>query len=168
MKRTTGVLIAVAGGIAGAAVIPPGVNGPGLAAVGPTAATDGFPVWYKDKAGVRLENCVALADPFCPARGAVPDETSPISFPDNYPDEGFYSLVDTGAITTSNGGKARAEVALERHRAAPHVDGNLTIASRARPTPTTSAVSRRARAGRKRPTATTVNPRSGCAGRRWA
>jgi hypothetical protein len=106
--------LSVAGGIATAAVIPPGVNGPGLAAVGPTSASDGFPVWYKDKNGLRLENCIALADPFCPARGTLPDETAPISFPDNYPDEGFYNLADTGSIASGNGGKARLVIALEQ------------------------------------------------------
>jgi hypothetical protein len=118
-KRIIGLVVAatalsVAGGIATAAVITPGVNGPGLAAVGPTSASDGFPVWYKDRNGLRLENCVALADPFCPARGTLPDETAPISFPDNYPDEGFYSLADTGSISSGNGGKARLVIALEQ------------------------------------------------------
>src|SRR6478752_8319530 len=66
--------LTVAGGIATAAVIPHGTNGPGLTAVGPVSATDGFPVWYKDKstpAGLRLENCLSLTDPMCPAIGAV-------------------------------------------------------------------------------------------------
>ena len=48
--------LSVGSGIAAAAVITPGVNGPGLAEVGPISATDGFPVWYKDKTGLRLEN----------------------------------------------------------------------------------------------------------------
>src|SRR4051794_25150418 len=98
---------------AAAAVIPPGTNGPGLASVGPVSATDGFPVWYKDKTGMRLTNCVATADPLCPARGPLPDETAPISFPDNYPDEGFYMLADSN-MDTSNAGTARAVIALEQ------------------------------------------------------
>src|SRR6478672_6450368 len=86
--------LTVVGGIATAAVIAPGTNGPGLTSVGPVSATDGFPVWYKDKTGLRLENCIAQADPLCPARGPLPDETAPISFPDNYPDEGFSTLTN--------------------------------------------------------------------------
>ena len=137
MKRMTGiaavvVTLAVAGGFATAAVIPPGVNGPGLAAVGPVSATDGFPVWYKDKTGLRLENCIT-ADPLCPARGAMPDPAAPVSFPDNYPDEGFYSLVDTGAIDTSGGGKARLGIALEQaFGAGPVADGDQVTFARMR------------------------------------
>jgi hypothetical protein len=99
--------------MAAAAVIPPGTNGPGLASVGPVSATDGFPVWYKDKTGLRLTNCVALADPLCPARGPLPDESAPISFPDNYPDEGFYMLADS-VVDSAGGGVARAVIALEQ------------------------------------------------------
>jgi hypothetical protein len=118
MKRITTALLALAtvsaaGGIAAAAVIPAGTNGPGLTSVGPVSATDGFPVWYKDKTGLRLEGCVATADPLCPARGPLPDETAPVSFPDNYPDEAFYSLTNAN-LNTANGGKALAVVALEQ------------------------------------------------------
>ena len=98
-RSTRAVVLAVAvltgvGGIAAAAVLPPGTNGPGLTTVGPVSATDGFPVWYKDKTGLRLENCISQADPLCPAIGALPDPAVPVSFPDNYPDEGFYSLAN--------------------------------------------------------------------------
>ena len=137
MKRTTALLVAalaasVVSGIATAAVIPPGVNGPGLAAVGPVSATDGFPVWYKDKNGLRLENCIT-ADPLCPAVGAMTDPGAPVSFPDNYPDEGFYSLVDTGALDTGNAGKARLGIALEQaFRNGPVVDGDQVTFARMR------------------------------------
>ena len=92
---------------------PPGINGPGLTSVGPVSATDGFPVWYKDKTGLRLENCISQADPLCPAFGALPDPTAPISFPDNYPDEGFYSLANAN-LNTGNNGKALLVLALEQ------------------------------------------------------
>jgi hypothetical protein len=137
-KRLTGMLVAlvtlsVASGIATAVVIAPGVNGPGLAAVGPVGATDGFPVWYKDKNGLRLENCIAQADPFCPARGTLPDETAPVSFPANYPDEGFYSLADTGSIASGNGGKARLVVDLEQaFRNGPVAPGDQVTFARVR------------------------------------
>ena len=124
--------LTVAGGIATAAVIPPGTNGPGLTSVGPVSATDGFPVWYKDKTGLRLENCISQADPLCPARGPLPDETAPISFPDNYPDEGFYSLASAN-LNTGNNGKALLDVALEQaFRSGPVVDGDQITFARLR------------------------------------
>jgi hypothetical protein len=124
--------LTVAGGIATAAVIPPGTNGPGLTAVGPVSATDGFPVWYKDKNGLRLENCISQADPLCPARGPLPDETASISFPDNYPDEGFYALASAN-LNTGNNGKALLDVALEQaFRSGPVVDGDQITFARLR------------------------------------
>jgi hypothetical protein len=120
------------GGVAAGAVIPAGTNGPGLASVGPVSATDGYPVWYKDKAGLRLTNCIAAADPLCPARGPLPDETAPVSFPDNYPDEGFYMLANAN-LDTANGGKALAVVALEQaFSAGPVVEGEQVTFARVR------------------------------------
>jgi hypothetical protein len=138
MKRMLVALFAIvstllASGLAMAAVIPPGTNGPGLAAVGPVSATDGFPVWYKDNNGLRLEPCIAQADPLCPARGPLPDETSPVSFPDNYPDEGFYDLADTGNLPSGFGGRARAVIALEQSfRNGPVADGDQVTFARVR------------------------------------
>jgi hypothetical protein len=105
--------LTVGSGIAAAAVIPPGINGPGLAAVGPVSSTDGFPVWYKDNTGLRLEACLApLNDPMCPVRDALPDETLPISFPSNYPGEAFYTISE--ASMTTRTGKALGAVQLEQ------------------------------------------------------
>ncbi len=120
-----------------ASVFPAGTNGPGLTAVGPVSATDGFPVWYKDKTGLRLENCIAAADPLCPARGPLPDESAPISFPDNYPDEGFYSLtsanLDTAPAVPGLPGKALLAVALEQaFRSGPVIDGDQVTFARLR------------------------------------
>ena len=124
--------LTVVGGIATAAVIAPGTNGPGLTSVGPVSATDGFPVWYKDKTGLRLENCISQADPLCPAFGALPDPAAPVSFPDNYPDEGFYSLVNAN-LNTGNNGKALLVVALEQaFRNGPVADGDQVTFARMR------------------------------------
>jgi hypothetical protein len=126
------LVLPLLGGVAAGAVIPAGTNGPGLASVGPVSATDGYPVWYKDKTGLRLTNCVAAADPLCPARGPLPDETAPVSFPDNYPDEGFYMLANAN-LATANGGKALAVVALEQaFSAGPVVDGEQVTFGRVR------------------------------------
>jgi hypothetical protein len=124
--------LTVVGGIATAAVIAPGTNGPGLTSVGPVSATDGFPVWYKDKTGLRLENCIAQADPLCPARGPLPDETAPISFPDNYPDEGFYTLTNAN-LNVGTTGKALLVLALEQaFSVGPVIDGDQVTFARLR------------------------------------
>ena len=124
--------LTVAGGIATAAALPPGTNGPGLATVGPVSATDGFPVWYKDKAGLRLENCITNTDPYCPAFGALPDPAAPISFPDNYPDEGFYTLTNAN-LNTGNAGKALLVLALEQaFSTGPVLDGDQVTFARLR------------------------------------
>src|SRR3954466_16405486 len=57
-------------------------------AVGPISSENGFPVWYKDSNGVRLELC-ADEDPLCAAE--IPNPDQPVSFPDNFPGEAFYS-----------------------------------------------------------------------------
>src|SRR5919112_6674182 len=36
-----------------------------LTEVGPTVAENGFPAWYRDSNGVRLEACTTLDDPLC-------------------------------------------------------------------------------------------------------
>ncbi len=118
MKKKIASILALALVVTGGAAVavaasPPGINGPGLAAVGPVDETTGYPVWYRDKTGLRLEGCVYLNNPLCPARADLPDETAPIVFPDNYPDEGFYSLVEA-SMDTANGGSALATIALEQ------------------------------------------------------
>jgi len=62
--------------------------------------THGFPLWYQDATGLRLEPCldtkgpcVLLADPgFNPA--------NPVVFPTNFPSEFFYTVVDADKLTT--------------------------------------------------------------------
>lgn len=137
MKRMLGFLLGIfavvsLAGLASAAVGPPGSNGPGLAEVGSVDATDGFPVWYRDKNGLRLEKCIEQADPLCPARGPLPDEAAPVSFPGNYPDEGFYSLT-SGTMDTAGGGKALAAIALEQaFGSGPVADGDQVTFARLR------------------------------------
>lgn len=126
------VLLPAVAAVTASAAIVGGTPGPGLAQVGPVNATDGYPVWYKDKNGLRLERCVDLADPRCPARGAVPDETAPLSFPDNYPDESFYAMAAAN-LNTADAGKALVDIALEGAFAAgPPIDGDQIVFARLR------------------------------------
>ncbi|WP_299169624.1 S-layer homology domain-containing protein [uncultured Arthrobacter sp.] len=77
------------------AVTTPGGNG--LGAVGPIDHSNGYPFWYEDKGldlpgtaddqdPLRLELC--LEADMCGAE--IPDPTTDIKFPENYPDEGFW------------------------------------------------------------------------------
>lgn len=84
-----------------------------LAAVGPVSAADGFPVWYKDATGLRMQLCLDANDPLCGfLPGDIPDPTQPISFPGNFPEEAFYQLSGAG-LTTGLGGKANGTFGLE-------------------------------------------------------
>ena len=63
-----------------------------LVQVGPTAE-HGFPAWYRDSNGLRLEACTTLDDPLCSTLpDEVPDPDAPVSYPDNFPGEFFYQL----------------------------------------------------------------------------
>lgn len=72
-----------------------------LTQVGPTAE-HGFPAWYRDSNGIRLEACTTLDDPLCSTLpDEVPDPDAPVSYPDNFPGEFFYQLA--GAELTAPG-----------------------------------------------------------------
>ena len=69
-----------------------------------STATDpahGFPTWYQDRNGLRLEpcldtasgSCIVLADP-------TYDPAQALSFPDNFPGEFFYAVADSALVTT--------------------------------------------------------------------
>lgn len=95
------------------AIAGPHPGGAGLAAVGPIAGETGFPVWYKDTNGVRLELCLEAANPLCGfLPGDVPNPDAPLSVPDNFPEEAFWMLAGAG-MDTNNGGRALLTLALE-------------------------------------------------------
>jgi hypothetical protein len=84
-----------------------------LQAVGPTSAEYGFPTWYQDGTGTRLELCLEVQNPLCGfLPGDVPDPSKDISFPDNFPDELFYTLA-SAQLTLPGGGKATLTSGLE-------------------------------------------------------
>jgi hypothetical protein len=81
--------------------------------VGPINSFDGFPVWYKDENGLRLQLNVDPTDPFSGITPAdLPNPSQPVSFPNNYPAEAFYQLVEA-EMTTGTGERARLVLALE-------------------------------------------------------
>lgn len=81
--------------------------------VGPVNPENGYPVWYKDETGKRMQLCLDLNDPMCALDPAeIPNPAIPISFPDNYPSEAFYQLVG-GEIDTAGGIRAVSTYALE-------------------------------------------------------
>ena len=84
-------VVAATATLAGAEVVTPPPSG--LQAVGPASSSHGFPVWYEDTNNLRLEQCLDLENPLCDnafLAGEMPDPTSPISFPGNWPGESFY------------------------------------------------------------------------------
>jgi hypothetical protein len=82
-----------------------------LAALGPIHPSNGYPVYYQDFTGLSLEQCLDTLDPLCGVL-PVPDPLSPVSFPDNFPDEFFYWL-GTSTMPTNGGGQALLVMALE-------------------------------------------------------
>ena len=90
-------------------------NNDRLAVRGPINPDNGFPRWYKDASGVRLELAFDPADPNTPAIGDLPDPAAPVSFPGNFPDEAFYFLAEA-ELPIGGGprpGRARVVLALE-------------------------------------------------------
>ncbi|MEV4656513.1 hypothetical protein [Micromonospora sp. NPDC049301] len=75
----------------------------GLQAMGPVAE-HGFPAWYSDKTGLRLEPCLDTGPADLCTLVANGFSGTP-SMPDHFPDEFFYSAgvgqLDTGGITAS-------------------------------------------------------------------
>ena len=62
---------------------------------------NGFPSWYQDANGVRLEPCLDVASGHCVVlRDATFNPANPVSFPTNFPGEFFYALADSNIIST--------------------------------------------------------------------
>ncbi|WP_431473669.1 PKD domain-containing protein [Ornithinimicrobium sp. W1665] len=139
LRRRTVAVLATAGVVAtGATVALAEVTVPNptsLSAVGPVSGEHGYPTWYRDSEGLRLEQCLDLEDPYCdPAflRGEMPDPESPISFPDNWPLESFYFLAGA-EIDMPTGGKGVLVYGLEATMAnEATVDGDQVVFGRVR------------------------------------
>jgi hypothetical protein len=167
--------LVVSGGLVAMAVTIPPANAGGLVEAGPISGENGFPVWYKDSGGVRLEACLDDADPFCGfLAGDVPDPTKPISFPDNFPEEFFYQRADNVQDVRGGAGRATTVMAVEgrsptRSRTATRSSSRGSASStagssRTRPTasPTPSASTRKlpTPTGRSASPRTSASPRA--------
>jgi hypothetical protein len=104
----TAAAIAASGAVVAVAATPPPAhlnNTIGLKTVGPILESNGFPLWYKDTSGQRLELCTDPGDALC-IPGPLPTLGAPVVFPTNFPDEAFYSVGDATLATNGTGGKA--------------------------------------------------------------
>jgi hypothetical protein len=74
----------------------------------------GYPLWFEDANGLRLE-LVLNNDPLAPVIGELPDPAGPFAFPDNFPDESFYFSAEAELEVGGTGvvGRARIILALE-------------------------------------------------------
>src|SRR5215218_4015812 len=129
----TAAVIAPLAVAADAAVVTPSTPRNGsLVQVGPIA-DNGFPTWYRDSNGVRLELCYTLTDPNCTTLpDEVPDPDQPISFPNNFPAESFYQLA-SAQFTPATVGDLRIDMNLEGAFGAGAVkDGDQVVFGRVR------------------------------------
>jgi len=82
---------------------PPGSH---LVAAGPVNAANGYPFWYKDSTGLKLELC--LNDELLCLLEVPP----PLAFPGVFPEEAFWWVGETD-MTTKDGGGALLVLAME-------------------------------------------------------
>ena len=84
----------------------------------------GYPLWFEDTAGLRLQLCANLDDPLCSGEGLAaetPDPDAPLSVKDgNFPEESFYWSAEAamdaevdGAADPARGSSALLVLALE-------------------------------------------------------
>lgn len=107
---------------------------PRLAQLGPIHEDNGYPVWYEDSQGTRLQLCIDGNDPLCAiASGDIPDPSKPVSLKaGNFPEEAFYQLASS-SINLPNGGTADGTFALEAAFAnGPAIDGDQIVFGRIR------------------------------------
>lgn len=82
-----------------------------LTAVGKNSARHGFPLWYQDSTGLKLEMCLVKNLKKCLEQEGV-NTRRPIKFPTNFPGEAFWFSAET-EVETSNGGSVLLVMAIE-------------------------------------------------------
>ncbi|HEX5740996.1 MAG TPA: PKD domain-containing protein [Pilimelia sp.] len=114
------LVLGVAAAVTAVPVTPSTARTGSLTEVGPVAE-HGFPSWYRDSNGLRLEACLTLDDPLCPALAdEIPNSDAPVSFPENFPGEFFYQLAGA-EMTLSTGAEFAIGMDLEGAWAAEEV-----------------------------------------------
>ncbi|PNH81812.1 hypothetical protein [Arthrobacter sp. AFG20] len=133
VAAATAVLLAATGaGASLAATQVTQTNLNKLTAVGPVNTEYGFPSWYEDSNKTRVELCLDAENPLCGfLPGDIPDETAPISFPGNFPDEAFYMLAGS-ELALPGGGKAVLVLGLEAAFANTVTEGDQVVFGRQR------------------------------------
>ncbi len=107
-------------------------NPGGLTAVGPVNTEYGFPSWYEDRTKTRVELCLDAENPLCGfLPGDIPDDTAPISFPGNFPNEAFYMLAGSG-LDLPGGGRATLVLGLEAAFSNTVTEGDQVVFGRQR------------------------------------
>ncbi|WP_461174805.1 VCBS repeat-containing protein [Arthrobacter sp. Z1-9] len=114
LAAATALVLAATGVSTAVAATQVTLKNPGkITAVGPVNPANGFPSWYEDSTGTRLELCLDGANPLCGfLPGDIPNEGAPISFPENFPEEAFYMLAGSD-LDLPGGGRAVLVLALE-------------------------------------------------------
>ncbi|MDH5289490.1 MAG: choice-of-anchor D domain-containing protein, partial [Acidimicrobiia bacterium] len=70
-------------------------------AVSSATSVFGFPDWFEDSTGTRLDPCLDLGDAHCIVLASDTfNPLQPMVFPTNFPDEFFYNVVDSDKIPT--------------------------------------------------------------------
>jgi|GEM_PF-3440905 len=105
--RTTALLTALALVLTAvpfmAATVASGANG--TPARSAAFNSGGFPLWFEDATGVRVQPCLDPNDGNCLAPLANPgvyDPNLPLAFPSNYPDEFFYFAADAAPVAVAD------------------------------------------------------------------
>ncbi len=122
LPRPVAAVVALAlalSGAAGLAFAAPGVANAAGAVSSTVDPLNGFPTWYQDSAGNRVEPCIDPNDPNCVLPvGTAFDASQPVVFPTNFPDEFFYASAVSDNVATPGcagtaPGRALVTLALE-------------------------------------------------------
>jgi hypothetical protein len=105
LPRPVAAIVALAlaiSGAAGLAFTAPGVASAAGAVSSKIDPLNGFPVWYQDSAGNRVEPCIDPNDPnYILPTGTAFDASQPGVFPTNFPDEFFYASATSENVPTA-------------------------------------------------------------------
>lgn len=85
-----------------------------LTRMGPRDDRHGYPLWFEDETGLRLELGLG-PDRMLPAVGDIPSPGAPLGIPGNFPDESFYFMAEARMPVGGVGvvGRARLILAVE-------------------------------------------------------